>query len=110
MEKKATGHVLGAEILERWVREHGLDLDAMAMEVNPEGLKGPPLDPINYPIRILTIGDSCTFGAFVDYFAYPRALERTLRERGFAVEVANGGMEGLLAYPRSSAHRRVQGA
>lgn len=93
-EKKATGHVLGAEILERWVREYKMDLDSAALEVNPQGLKGPPLDPLDYPFRILTIGDSCTFGAFIDYFAYPRALERTLRERGLHVEVANGGVEG----------------
>jgi hypothetical protein len=93
-EKRAAGRTLGAESLERWVKELNLGPGSPAMEINAQGLKGPPLDPVNFPFRVLTIGDSCTFGTAIDYESYPRALERGLRAGSMPVEVANAGVEG----------------
>ena len=51
-------------------------------------------------IRVLTIGDSVTWGNDQDYFTYPRAMERELREYAAQancaakVEVVNGGVQG----------------
>ncbi len=47
--------------------------------------------------RILAFGDSLTAGKDLpdpDQEAYPAALERLLRERGFSVSVSNGGRSG----------------
>jgi lysophospholipase L1-like esterase len=67
----------------------------LAVEVNAEGFRGPALDPRHAATRILTLGDSCTFGTPVaEEYTYARALERELRSRGARVEVVNGGVEG----------------
>ncbi|MGH9197055.1 MAG: SGNH/GDSL hydrolase family protein, partial [Acidimicrobiia bacterium] len=42
--------------------------------------------------RVLTIGDSCTFGT-IESRSYPRVLERELSRMGHFVEVVNAGVE-----------------
>jgi lysophospholipase L1-like esterase len=93
-EKRKSGHTIGVELLERWISEYHLDPKSTAFEVNEQGFKGPALEASSSQHRILTIGDSCTFGAFIDSFSYPRSLERSLRDQGLKVEVVNGGVEG----------------
>src|SRR6185437_52410 len=45
---------------------------------NNDGFKGPDIDKTHSKPRILTIGDSCTFGTMFDEYSYPRTLEREL--------------------------------
>ena len=59
-----------------------------------DGFKGPDIDKTHSRVRILTIGDSCTFGTMFDDYSYPRALERELGRLGKSVEVVNAGVEG----------------
>lgn len=60
-------------------------------------LRGPAFDPAPAPgvKRILSIGDSVTFGWGVgDDESWPAHLERVLRARGHEVEVLNAGVPG----------------
>ena len=63
------------------------------MRINGDGFRGPEIDGAHRAARILTIGDSCTFGT-AEASSYPRVAEATLRQRGVAVEVVNAGVEG----------------
>jgi lysophospholipase L1-like esterase len=92
--KERTGNVLGVQYLRERSAALGWDADRPIIEVNSDGYKGPELDPQRRVVRILSLGDSCTFGSYFDYYSYPRALERALRERELGVEVINGGVEG----------------
>jgi lysophospholipase L1-like esterase len=87
--KRNTGRVLGEEYLA------GLRADPrqVFVRVNRDGFRGPELDAAHRAPRIVTLGDSCTFGMAEDA-SYPRALEEALRRRGTAVEVVNAGVEG----------------
>jgi lysophospholipase L1-like esterase len=84
-----TGRVLG----ERYLAESAGDPAAPYIRINSDGFRGPPLDRSHAARRIVTIGDSCTFG-MSEAQSYPRVLERVLREKGKAVEVVNAGVEG----------------
>jgi lysophospholipase L1-like esterase len=64
------------------------------LQVQRDGFKGPEIDKTHSKLRILTIGDSCTFGTMFDEYSYPRTLERELNRLGKAVEVINAGVEG----------------
>lgn len=85
---------LGKQRLTELQARHGLTPDQVVMRINSDGFKGPELDPTHASPRILALGDSCTFGTWLDKKSYPRTLERTLREQGHDVEVINGGVEG----------------
>ncbi|HEX5131725.1 MAG TPA: GDSL-type esterase/lipase family protein [Candidatus Krumholzibacteria bacterium] len=65
-------------------------------DIGPDGLRptgNPP--PDSAAVRILTIGDSFTFGDCNDAIdAWVSVLERTLREAGTPAAVINGGVEG----------------
>ena len=63
--------------------------DRTVLRVNQDGFRGPELADPSRGIRLLTLGDSCTFGTIEEY-TYPRVLDRELP----AVEVVNGGVEG----------------
>jgi len=63
-----------------------------AIRINHDGFKGPKIDLSHARPRILTLGDSTTFG--IGNSDYPRALEAALTIRGIPVEVINGGVEG----------------
>ena len=68
--------------------------------VNNLGLRGRDLSPAKTPgaTRVLCLGDSYTFGAYVDDTeTWPAQLEEILKERssGREVEVVNGGISGF---------------
>lgn len=67
--------------------------DGIFVRVNREGFRGPEIAPSHSKPRVLTIGDSCTFGT-TEESTYPRAIQRKLHELGRDVEVINGGVEG----------------
>ena len=66
------------------------------MRINRDGFRGPDIDYTHAAPRIVTIGDSCTFG-MTESSSYPRVLEQRLRERAIAVEVVNAGVEGYTS-------------
>ena len=55
-------------------------------------MRGPEIDKDHSRLRILSLGDSVTFG--LASVTYPRILEDVLNETGIPVEVINGGVEG----------------
>ncbi len=70
------------------------------LAVNAHGMRGPDRPEVKPAgcIRILCMGDSCTFGARVGE-PYPLILEALCRERlGRNVEVLNGGVPGHAAH------------
>jgi len=76
-------------------KRRGIKDDELFFQINRFGFKGPEISrkkPAGV-IRIMTLGDSCTFGEF-DKLSYPRVLERKLRKKGLKVEVINAGVEG----------------
>ena len=74
--------------------------DTWTIDNNSEGYRGPERQftrADDGAFRVLCIGDSVTFGFNVDQDdAYPRQLERLLRERhpGRPIEVVNAGVSG----------------
>jgi lysophospholipase L1-like esterase len=93
--KRRDGRLLAVRYIERRAPELGVGLDDIAVRINSDGFRGPELDPERRRYRILTLGDSCTFGSpLSQWHSYPRALERELQRLGFDVEVVNGGVEG----------------
>jgi lysophospholipase L1-like esterase len=67
------------------------------ISINSLGFRGDPLTFEKAPgqIRILCLGDSFTFGSFVnDEDTFPSLLGTALRRRGMPVEVINGGVGG----------------
>ncbi|MDP2939823.1 MAG: SGNH/GDSL hydrolase family protein [Candidatus Omnitrophota bacterium] len=66
---------------------------------NKYGFKGPEISmpKPDSVFRILTIGDSCTWGPPSDYYSYPRIMERELSrliDNKFRIEVVNAGVYG----------------
>ena len=92
--KKSSGRVLAVELLRSRASKLGIKNDEVIFRINKDGFKGPEIEDNNYRIRILAIGDSCTFGTSFDKYSYPRTLERELQSLGHSVEVVNGGVEG----------------
>jgi lysophospholipase L1-like esterase len=93
--KRAAGRVLAVRHMEAAATTLGIGPDEVAIEVNAEGFRGPALRLDQADVRILALGDSCTFGTPVaDRYTYARAMERGLRTLGHPVEVVNGGVEG----------------
>lgn len=62
------------------------------LQTNKHGFRGPDIDEDHSRIRILSLGDSVTFG--IRKMAYPRIVEDVLKEAGIPVEVINAGVEG----------------
>jgi lysophospholipase L1-like esterase len=94
-QKRAAGRSLTVRHMEEAGPRLGIEPGATAVEVNAEGFRGPALDPSGRRVRILALGDSCTFGSpLSELYPYARAMERALAARGHAVEVVNGGVEG----------------
>lgn len=93
--KRAAGRSLTVRHMEQAGPELGIAADETAVEVNADGYRGPALDPGQVRFRILTLGDSCTFGSpLSERYPYARTLERELNGSGYEVEVVNGGVEG----------------
>jgi len=91
--KKASGYVLGAKYLDERARALAIPDDDIRVRINSDGYRGPEIDKRHARVRILTIGDSTTFGT-LERSTYPRSLQRELQARGRDVEVVNGGVEG----------------
>jgi lysophospholipase L1-like esterase len=92
--KEKSGRVLGVEYLKQRGARLGVKPQDVIFRINQHGFKGPELDRRHSRIRILTLGDSCTFGSPFDAYSYPRTLEHELAQSGREIEVVNGGVEG----------------
>jgi len=68
------------------------DTSESQYRINQDGMRGPEIDKNHSRLRILTLGDSVTFG--LGSVTYPRIIEGALEEAGLSVEVINGGVEG----------------
>lgn len=87
-----TGRVLGEDYLAR-LRS---DPAKIFIRIDQDGFRGPELDRAHAAPRIVTIGDSCTFG-MTESASYPRVLEETLRRGDIGVEVVNAAVEGYTS-------------
>ena len=95
-EKQQEGKELAVAVISQLAQKYSLSPDDVLFQVNEFGFKGPDIGKTKEPdtIRIMTIGDSTTFGNHYDWSSYPRTLERYLQNRGNQVEVLNAGVEG----------------
>lgn len=93
-DNRKAGRVLAVKVVEEKARQYHTAPEQVLFQVNRGGYKGPELDPRHGKVRVLTLGDSCTFGTYYDKSCYARVLERELSHRGRPVEVVNGGVEG----------------
>jgi lysophospholipase L1-like esterase len=93
------GKTIGLKNFQETVRRDNLSGPDILFSINKYGFRGPEIT-IPKPrsiFRILTIGDSCTWGAEKDYDSYPRVMERELNnltDEGFKFEVVNAGVMG----------------
>lgn len=94
LSKKEAGKILSESYLQDRAGQLKMPRDAVVMRINGDGFKGPDIDKTHSRIRILTIGDSCTFGTIFDEYSYPRTVERELKRLEKHVEVINAGVEG----------------
>jgi lysophospholipase L1-like esterase len=90
--KRQTRRVLG----EQYLAELRADPAQIWIRINRDGFRGPEIDSAHAAPRIVTIGDSCTFG-MGESSSYPRVLEASLRRRGIVTEVVNAGVEGYTS-------------
>jgi lysophospholipase L1-like esterase len=88
-EKDAAGSVISAPALAEQVASGNAEME---LRINSTGFKGPEVDHGHSRFRILTLGDSTTFG--LGSVGYPEALAERLNRDGATVEVINGGVEG----------------
>jgi lysophospholipase L1-like esterase len=93
-DKQKTGRILAVDYLKQRAVKLNVRPNETITQFNQDGFKGPELDKGHSHFRIVTIGDSCTFGSFFDKYSYPRMLEQELRRRGVDAEVINAGIEG----------------
>lgn len=96
-ELESSGKTLSYKQTKEDFKRYNLKADDVAMQINRFGLKGPEfsLKPKPGVVRVLTIGDSCTFGSYIDRFSYPRQLETLLNSwRPNAFEIINAGHLG----------------
>jgi len=87
------GKEIGAKALQKIIEQS--DANATPenlLTVNSDGFKGSEIDVSHSRVRILTIGDSCTFGNGNQ--DYPRYLQKYLNKDMPRVEVINAGVEG----------------
>jgi lysophospholipase L1-like esterase len=70
------------------------------VSTNEMGLRGRPVPPKGKAVRILAIGDSCTFGIGVDDdLTWPAQMEKVLNQTGGGgFEVINAGVPGYSAF------------
>ncbi len=91
--KRVAGKTLGAAVLLDEINKGSAGLEAQdVLQINDDGFKGGKIDKSHSRVRILTIGDSTTFG--FGSRGYPRDIERSLAGNGISAEVINGGVEG----------------
>ncbi|MGN7612347.1 SGNH/GDSL hydrolase family protein [Magnetococcales bacterium HHB-1] len=92
-EKKERGATLGMKRLGATKNQRD---DPVVLRVGEHRFRGFLGDPVPEKGvgRLISIGDSCTFGPFLPGQPYPMVLERALNQRGVQVEVINAGVEG----------------
>lgn len=86
--KNSAGKWLGVDAL-RETQSSGLP---DRLTVNSKGFKGPMIDTEHKCPRLLSVGDSVTFG--IGGISYPYFLQKELRTLDLNVEVINAGVEG----------------
>ena len=96
--KNKSGRILGAKMLEKNASHFNTSLNEVLFHINKKGFKGPEIIEPKTRLRILSLGDSCTFGSVFDKYCYPRILEKKLKELGNNVEVINAGVQGYAPY------------
>lgn len=94
-----------------WTLRPGARFFGMDDPINEHGYRGPALPADKPPgaFRLVTLGDSCTFGMEVPLSeTYPEVTRRLLRERSraFRVEVLNGGVPGYTSLQALRSLRR----
>ena len=81
------------------IRNHTLSKEDVVIRVNSLGLRGPdvgPKEPDEF--RILAIGDSITFGDYMEEsLTIPALLEKELKQTGRKITVLNAGLPGATA-------------
>jgi hypothetical protein len=95
--KDRTGRILAVAYLKERGAKLNIEPAETIFQINQDGFKGPELAKTHSRLRILALGDSCTFGSLFDKYLYPRTLERELRNRGIETEVVNAGVENYTA-------------
>ncbi len=90
--KQEEGRVLG----EQYLAASGAPASQVFVRINRDGFRGPEIDRAHAAPRLVTIGDSCTFG-MAESSSYPRMLETSLHDRGVSAEVVNAGVEGYTS-------------
>ncbi len=88
-EKATAGRVISAPALADQAASGEAEME---LRINSAGFKGPEIDRGHSRFRILSLGDSTTFG--YGAAGYPTALAERLNRDGAVVEVINGGVEG----------------
>jgi lysophospholipase L1-like esterase len=93
-------NVVATAVVKEAVQKHSLNPNDTLYQINQFGFKGPEIEKDKKLgiLRIMTIGDSCTFGHHYDWCSYSRALERYLQKQGYQVEVINAGVEGYATW------------
>ena len=95
-EERSRGLVDRAQLLAESGKDLGASESEIVLRVNSDGYKGPEIDESYSRPRLLSIGDSSTFGTVIDYYSYPRSLERETTRLGSPVEVVNAGVNRYL--------------
>lgn len=98
------GKPLGVENLVALGEEFDIEPDDVVVQINHYGFKGPDIEKKKAPdtLRIMTIGDSVTFGPIIDSLSYPRRMEQELNkilshdnvQGKIRAEVVNAGVMG----------------
>lgn len=97
---ESRGKFFGAKAVRADAAYAALGATDIAFQVNQHGFSGPDCSLAKRPgvTRILTIGDSVTFGPYVTRLSYPRVMERELNRLSGAAqpsfEVINAGVQG----------------
>lgn len=102
---------LGWRLLPGYQGAHMEHDAAVPTSTNPEGFRGPAWDAARAgaALRILALGDSCTFGRGVaDDETWPAQLERRLRARGLDAAVWNAGVPGYDTAQQAALFRRLR--
>jgi lysophospholipase L1-like esterase len=95
-----------------WVRQP-LRGGNSGFHTNSRGFRGPEFTPQKPPdiLRIICIGNSCTFGSWVENYSalYPSRLSTHLRDSnpGKKIEVINAGVEGYTIYQMLQYWRKI---
>jgi len=87
----------------------GRDRDS-SVATNALGFRGPEWNPAheNSTLRILVLGDSCTFGLGVEeQETFPAQLERVLRRERYDASVFNAGVPGYDTMQEAMLLRRI---